>query len=201
MLPRLTQLIGNWRARRLVAGLVAVFALLIGSIAMTTPAMAYTVDTIQHSCEQIGTADKYGNTAVICTDLLGYDYGNGTWQIGARTEAICEDANDDVVQCANATVVNESVFSASNGPNDSVYFYDACGHTSPACPAGRFFVVNDNYLPNPGPVTCIANAWAVTNQENGPGGLLITSIQLPTSGKTIDLPADFATPHASVGEC
>lgn len=193
---RPTQLIGNWRAKRLTGILVGVFTLLICSIFTASPSMAVTVTTIYHSCEGIGTPDSYGNSAVICTDLLAYEYSNNTWQVASRTEAICEDINSDIVQCANATVLNESVYQNDSGTYFSGYEYGACGHSNGNCPDGRFYVTNTTLLPTSGPVSCIANTWAVTNKTDDFGQ--VTSIQLPTSGKTIDLPADFATFHASL---
>jgi hypothetical protein len=202
MLLRPAQLIGKLRAKRLAAGLVGVLTLLISGTVMASPAMAVTVTTTQHQCEQIGGADKYGNTAYICTDLLYYDYGNNTYQYGARTEAFCKDVNDVVVRCANITVVNEAAYATSSGTHTGNYLYDACGHSSGLCPAGpnRFYVTNDSLVPLSGPACSINNAWAVTNVTDG-SGFYRTSIQLPTSGITIDLPANFGTYHDLVYAC
>jgi hypothetical protein len=189
----------NWRLKRLAACLGGVFALLIGvGVSTASPAMAITVNTtaIEHVCEQIGS-DVYGNQAIICTDLMQQAYYNSSGLIGydvaARTEAICENSADAVVQCSNITVANEAAGAADPGTYTSPVYRQACGHTNPNCPAGRYYV--DGYTLNGQPEMCVGEVWGVTLAEGD------TSIQLPKSDTTIDLPANYGTPHATVGSC
>jgi len=184
------------RRTRLAASLGAVFALLIGAgVVSATPAMALTetTTTIEHVCEQIG-ADDYGNQAIICTDLQEQTYDNPSgllgYDVNARTEAFCENSADVIVQCANITVANEPA--GSFGPPYPVYSA-ACGHANGNCPDGRYYVAG--YSLDGEPDLCVGEVWAVTLAEGD------TSIELPTSGETIDLAANYGTPHATVGTC
>jgi hypothetical protein len=188
---------GNWHVKRLAACLGGVFALLIGvGVVTASPAMAaitVTTTTIEHVCEQIGS-DDWGNQAIICTDLEQQTYTSSAgllgYDVAARTEALCENSADAVVQCANITVANEAA--APDGDIGPVYS-SACGHSKGNCPAGRYYVTGYTLLGQP--EDCVGEVWAVTLA--GPG----TSIELPTSGETIDLPANYGTPHATVGSC
>lgn len=145
-------------------------------------------------CKQIGTADSYGNTAIICTDLQQQSYYNSSdqfigYDVVPRTEAFCENSATTVVPCSNITVANEAAGALSGvGPA----FSQACGHSNPDCPAGRYFVVG--YTLDGQPDDCVGEVWAVTLAAG-------TSIQLPSSDKIIDLPANYGTPHATVGSC
>jgi hypothetical protein len=188
---------GNSRVTRLATYLGVAFALLIGvGVVAATPAMAavtVTTTTIEHVCEQFGT-DDWGNQAIVCTDLEQQAYSSSAgllgYDVAARTEALCENSADAVVQCANITVANEAA--APDGEIGPVY-NAACGHAHGNCPVGRYYVVGDTLLGQP--EDCVGEVWAVTLA--GPG----TSIELPTSGETFDLPANFGTPHATVGSC
>ena len=196
---RSPHLIGTSRAKRLAAAIAGVLAILISGAVMAPPAMATTITTLEHQCEGFGQADQFGNTAAICTDLQLWDYGNGTEQFVPRTEAFCLDANGVVVQCANITVVNQAVWATSTGSHFGNTASASCGHSFGSCPAspGRFYVTG-SAIPPSGAVCSIANGWAVTDVSDGEGD--ITSIELPTSGKTVDLPSDFASLHAGFSD-
>jgi hypothetical protein len=189
---------GNWRLTRLTACLGGVFALLIGvGVSTAAPAMAavtVTRTTIEHVCEQFGN-DVYGNQAIVCTDLIKLTYTSSAgflgYEVTATSEAICENSKNQIVQCANITVANES---ASGDGYTSPVSSTTCGHSHGNCPAGRFYLDNAYTLDN-GPEQCVGEVWAVTLA--GPA----TAIELPKSATTIDLPADFGTPHATVGSC
>jgi hypothetical protein len=186
---------GKWRRNRLAACLGGVLALLVGAGVITAaPAMAitHTNTTLKHVCENIGTDDN-GTSAIVCTDLIQQAYYGSAGFIGydvlVHTEALCQNSANTVVQCANITVDNE--------PAGALYgagsvWSQACGHSNGNCPAGRYFV--PGYTLAGSPQSCIGEVWAVTLS---PG----TSIELPKSGYKIVLPADFGTPHATVGSC
>lgn len=184
---------GSPPVRRLAGFAAAVLALLTGAGVMAPPAGAVTTTMVEHVCEVIGS-DSYGNQAVVCTDLLANDYGGG-YTAQVRTEAYCQDAGTDLVQCANITVTNETAYApASGGIVTSADFSDRCGHGSGSCPATRFYATGFE-VPTNLPA-CVAAAWGVT-EVTSPG----TSVELPVSDKTIRLPGNYGTPHASIGRC
>jgi hypothetical protein len=189
------RLIGNWRPKRLTAGLAVVFALLIGGGVMAAPAMAATTTTVEHVCEQIGSPDRYGNIGIICSDLLKVDNGNGTYTAEAQTEGVCENSHGAEEQCANVTLYNQAYFEADNTIFYGTEGYAVCGHQNGNCPAPptRFTLTNTGGVPGNG-ATCIANAWAVTIADG-------TSIVLPGSGTPVYPSGNFGTPHASIGNC
>jgi hypothetical protein len=196
MTLKCVQFMGNRGARRLTAGLAAFLTLLICSGVMPSSAMAAT--GLEHVCEVIG-ADSYGNQAIICTDLTQVDVAGGTYYAAVQTEAYCQDLDEDLVQCANITVLNETAYGTTVGPLG----YLACGHSNPSCPAGRWYVTGP-YLPTTDSVTCIENAWGVTvasGLDDETDQEVYTSIQLPESDLTFQLTGNFATPHANVGNC
>lgn len=204
MLFRRIQISRSWHAKHLTAGLATAFALLIGSGTMASPAVAQTTTAVEHVCERIGTADIYGNVAVICSDLMDTNYGDGTHWAEVRTEALCQNSSGTVVQCANITVVNESAYSDSGGTEITPFLEQICGHAYPSCPSGRYYVTGNSAPNTPSPATCIANVWGVT-LDSDPDNGDPTAIQLPESDKIIDLsvtsPNNYGTPHTSVGNC
>lgn len=197
-----TRLIRNWRAKRLSACLIGVFALLICSVVWSSPARAAAAATgNQHACEVIGT-DSYGNQAVICSDIDEVSNGGGTYFAQAGTEAACENKSGAIVQCANITVLVETAW-AANGITytDEVPIYGVCGHANGNCPEnGKRFTDTGGLEPEP-PVACVAEAWGVTLASNG-NDTEITEIELPKSAANASMTlGDFGTPHTSIGNC
>ena len=190
---------GKNPSKRLIAILAGVFALLlVGSVTMASSARAATVVGLEHVCQQVGAADKDGNTAVICTDLKENDFGDGTYSAFVETEAFCQDKTDVVVQCANITVWNETAYANSSGTHtdDSLGLF-ICGHQDGNCFDGRQFIIGFA-VPEAGPVSCLANAWGVTVASSGGTN---TAIQLPGTDTVRTLTANYASPHTSVGNC
>jgi hypothetical protein len=200
LLCKRIQLIRSSRARRLWAGLAVICALLAGSGVMASPAHAATV-VKEHVCKVIGDDNPNNGSpyhqAVICTDLLQFGPdATGKYYAEGRTEALCQTSTGTILQCADIFVTTDVARATSSGTiiieNDA-----ACGaqegHVD--CPAGRFFFQTD---PTPS-ATCLPNVWGVT-VGNGTvfGG---TYIKLPGSDKVVYLSANFASPHASVGNC
>lgn len=187
------KLTGNRHAKRVAGAAAGLLALLTGIGVMAPPAGAVTTTVVEHVCQVIG-ADSYGNQAVVCTDLLSNDYGGG-YTAQVRTEVYCQDADTDLVRCANIVVTNETAYApASGGTVTSADFSDRCGHSSGNCPATRFYATGFE-VPTNLPA-CIAAAWGVT-ETTSPG----TSVELPKSDQTVPLPANYGTPHTSIGSC
>lgn len=193
MLNACMKFTGNRHAKRLAGAAAGLLALLTGIGIMAPPAGAVTTTVVEHVCKVIG-ADSYGNQGVVCTDLLANDYGGG-YTAQVRTEAYCLDAGTGLVQCASVTVTNETAYApASGGTVASADFSDRCGHGSGNCPATRFYATGFE-VPTNLPA-CIAAAWGVT-ETTSPG----TSVELPKSDQTVPLPANYGTPHTSIGSC
>ena len=76
--------------------------LVCGGAMATAPAMAAVTTTgVEHVCKQIGPEDQFANIAIVCSDLLKVDNGNGTFYSLAQTEAFCENDAAVIVRCAN----------------------------------------------------------------------------------------------------
>ena len=75
-----------------------------------------------------------------------------------------------------------------------------CGPSAPpsissgSCPSGRLFL----YSGPLGDALCVPNVWGVTLGDRIPGDE--TQIWLPGSDKAVLLLANYATPHANVGD-
>lgn len=184
--------IGNRHAKRLAGVAASILGLLTGIGIVAPPAGAVTTTLVEHVCEVIGS-DSYGDQAVVCTDLLANDYGGG-YTAQVRTEAYCVDINTGLEQCADITVSNQTAYTAASGTIASAVYTDGCGHSSGSCPSTRFYATGfeaPTNLP-----ACITSAWGVT--VDWAAG---TSIELPKSDQTVTLPANYGTPHTSVGSC
>lgn len=198
------QLIENRRAQRLAASLAGAVALLIGSGVLASPAGAATATAVEHVCTEVGTpgqyADQYGNTAYVCTDLMSWDDGDGTYYAAVRTEAWCENTHGVTEQCANIEVSNETAYQNSTGTHVSQVLTQQCGHGAYGpCPATTRWFYGGDGVPDT-VVTCLANTWGVTVLDDPSQGYY-TRIELPSSGKVVTLSANLGTPHTSVGNC
>lgn len=201
MLTRFRGIIGSRPRARLAAGLAGAFTMLVcGGALAAAPAMASVTTTgVEHVCKQIGPEDQFANIAIVCSDLLKVDNGNGTFYSLAQTEAFCENDAAVVVRCANIIVSNETAYQSGITTFVSVPTFYECGHApNPACPAGRY-VVGANLLPQD-PATCIPNTWGVT-LGSGESNSTVTTIDLPGSDRPVSLSGNYGTPHASIGNC
>jgi hypothetical protein len=157
--------------------------------------MAETTTTLEHACKVIGT-DVDGNQAIICTDLLEFNYGS-TYETDGQTEGICENSSGTIVQCANITILPAAAWQSGITSYVSVPDVYECGHSYGNCPSGRY-IQDGEPIPTSGAATCIANTWGVT-AATWQGS--VTAIELPESGTVITLSANYGTSHASVGNC
>ena len=194
-------IIGRRPRIRLAVGVASAFAMLIcGGAVATAPAMAAVTTTgVEHVCKQIGPEDQFANIAIVCTDLLKVDNGDGTFYSLGQTEAFCENAAAAIVRCANIIVSNQTAYQSGITTFVSVPTFYECGHAPNAlCPAGRY-VVGANILPQD-PASCIPNTWGVT-LGSGEGNSTVTTITLPQSDKPVSLSGNYGSPHASIGNC
>jgi hypothetical protein len=192
-----SRLIGNSRARRLWFGLAAICALLAGSVVLAPPAYAGTV-ALEHVCEVIGDDNPLNGSgyheAVVCTDLLQVDDGYGGFLAEARTEVFCQTNIGIVEACNSVWAWNEAARATSGGTVVSQLGGNFCGVQGyGACPVGRLYDTS----PYVADALCIRNAWGVTLGSTIPGHG--TTVWLPGSNKAVKLLANYASPHADVG--
>jgi hypothetical protein len=200
LLRKCIQLIRNSRARRLWAGLAVICALLAGSGVMASPAHAATV-VKEHVCKVIGDDNPNNGSpyheGVICTDLLQFGPdATGKYYAEARTEALCQTSTGTILQCADIIAFNEVAWNTSLGTFTDGPGKGACGagFGYPACPAGRLFFLGGQS----DSARCLNNVWAVSLAGTA---FTQTEIVLPGSGKPVYLSTNYASPHASVGNC
>lgn len=201
MLTAFRGIIGSRARARLATGIAGAFAMLVcGGAVATAPAMAAVTTTgVEHVCKQIGPADQFANIAIVCSDLLKVDNGNGTFFSLGQTEAFCENNAAVIVRCANIIVSNQTAYQSGITTFVSVPTFYECGHApNSLCPAGRY-IVQANRQPQD-PASCISNTWGVT-LGSGESNPTVTTINLPQSNKAVSLSGNYGTPHASIGNC
>jgi hypothetical protein len=188
------------RLASLLAGITAILGLTLAPAYADTGTGGITIlyasqDQSVHKCNVIGS-DQYGNTAVVCTDLYivpSFDGASNTplypYFVSAGVEAYCQNSADVVVQCANI-IESEAVADAAG---DVVYASKNCGHSSGACPAGRYTDytttngTDDGYLEYDESDDCATNPDSAFDVWSVVWGDGVTSIELPKSDKTVYL--------------
>jgi hypothetical protein len=152
-----------------------------------------------HSCKVIGSAEGY--EAVICADILTGKVDPIDYYAKGQIEIICQTTSGTVVRCAN--VYAEGVFADLEGNRYDSGSY-ACGHSYGLCPAGRV-IISEGEETYPSDAQCgdptyfpQTQVWTVVYGGN-------TQIELPVSGKTIELDAsngndgiNYSTGHYGV---
>jgi hypothetical protein len=148
-------------------------------IAITDDGVAHQIPR-SHTCKAIPGHDRFGNHAIHCADLWGFNYGDFTGNVYANTSVYCENAANAVVQCAGIHAT-----AAVCNPTGCSSFADVCGarfgHTP--CPAGHWLQTE--------PAThfkhCSRESW---------GDNLDATVVLPQSGTTVGgAYTNVASPH------
>ncbi len=143
-----------------------------------------------HKCEVVGSADGY--QAVVCVDVETYYLGTDDYESGGAMEVLCQTDAGVTVRCAN--IYAEGVLANAAGGRGYAGSY-ACGHTYGLCPSGRATIgANAIYKYTNGSPSCYETAnsenevWMVAYAYN-------TQIELPVSGKTVELNSNFSSGH------
>lgn len=201
------------RIATVALGLVAVAGVTIGSAAAETGPDGFPIlnasasDNEIHTCEQVGSADQYGNRAVVCVDLLDgiVDWAGEPYTASSATvEVICQNSSGAEVQCANAEVG----LGIYDPQGDSYYQTGTCGHAAGTCtgfasdpkrwafhiqpvnvPVG-IFTWNDTSGCSSSP-TSTSDNWAVVDAA-------ATIIELPQSDRNVSPSANFSSGHAYI---
>jgi hypothetical protein len=181
---------------------LTIFAGLIPSAsADDLPPVLY-VPNASHSCEAFN-GDNIGNIGIICADLVTGKNANGTYWVQPQAEAICENSQDVIVQCANVKIVFELV-----GPSGTIgATEESCGHApyplcaNPANSSGRNIWgvgegIGETFTNNIN--NCSGNVDLPTQVQtviltSGYGSE--TDFEMPTSGADAPLEANFGGGH------